>query len=64
MPINEIEYHPYLQIGEAIPASRMIVGTFPVYSLTNLRTPRKNYLQHQRGDISFFYGSQANCFWN
>ena len=64
MPLNELEQHPFIQIGEAIPAKRMIVGTFPIYSLTNPRTPRKNQLQLQRGDISFFYGSQANTFWS
>ncbi len=64
MPIDELEEHPYFQTGEAIPARRMIVGTFPIYSLTNPRTPRKNQLQQDRGDISFFYGSQANVFWS
>jgi hypothetical protein len=63
MPVNELEQHPYIQIGEAIPATRMIVGTFPIYSLTNPRTPRKHQLQQLRGDISFFYGSRANAFW-
>jgi hypothetical protein len=64
MPINEIEIHPFLHIGEAIPALRIIVGTFPIYSLTNPRTQRKNSLQQDRNDISFFYGSRSNCFWN
>lgn len=54
MPIDEIEYHPYLQVGEAIQISRMIVGTFPIYSLTNPRKERKNQLQDQRNDLSFF----------
>jgi hypothetical protein len=61
---NELEQHPYIYIGEAIPARRMIVGTFPIYSLTNPRTPRKIQLQQHHGDISFFYGSQANAFWS
>lgn len=64
MPINETEIHPFLQIGEAIPASRMIVGTFPIYSLTNPRTQRKSSLQQDRNDISFFYGSRSNYFWS
>lgn len=63
MPVNELEQHPFIHYGEAIPARRMVIGTFPIYSLTNPRTPRKNQLQQQRGDISFFYGSQANTFW-
>lgn len=64
MPLSESEFHPYLKIGESIMGSRMIVGTFPIYSLTDLRSLYKNQLQQQRGDISFFYGSQANCFWS
>ncbi len=64
MPINEIESHPYLHTCEAIAASRMIVGTFPIYSLTNPRTPRKEQLQQERNDISFFYGSRSNYFWS
>ncbi len=64
MPINDIEQHPFLQMGESIQASRMIIGTFPIYSLTNPRTTYKNQLRKQRGDMSFFYGSQANYFWS
>lgn len=64
MPINEFESHPYLELGEAIRASRMIIGTFPIYSLTMPRTPHKIALQNQRGDTSFFYGSNANLFWS
>jgi hypothetical protein len=64
MPIDEVELHPYLGIGESISATRMIVGTFPIYSLTNPRTPRKEQLQQQRSDISFFYGSRSSAFWS
>ena len=62
MPTNETEYHPYIAVGETIRASRMIIGTFPIYSLTIPETQHKNQLQ-QRGDISFFYGSKKNKFW-
>ena len=63
MPINQIEQHPFLAQGENIEGNRMVVGTFPIFSLTNPRTPRKNQLQLQGGHISFFYGSNANLFW-
>lgn len=63
MPINQIEQHPYLVLGEGIKGNRLIIGTFPIYSLTNPRTPRKNLLQLARRDMSFFYGSNANHFW-
>jgi hypothetical protein len=64
MPFNEIESHPFLQVGESISANKMVVGTFPIYSLTNPRNPRKSHLQQQRNDISFFYGSRSNYFWS
>jgi hypothetical protein len=64
MPCNERETHPFLQIGENIPGSKMIIGTFPIYALTNPRTPRKDQLQLERNDISFFYGSRSNWFWD
>lgn len=64
MPIYETERHPYIQAGENIIANKMIIGTFPIYSLTNPRTPRKNQFQEERNDISFFYGSRSNYFWS
>lgn len=62
MPIGEVEHHPFLEIGEGFQATRLIVGTFPIYSLTSPTTDYKKQLQ-QRGDIEFFYGSLANYFW-
>lgn len=63
MPIDEDEFHPYLEAGERIQAKRMIIGTFPTYSVTEPDTPRKSFLRETRGDIQFFYGSSANYFW-
>ena len=63
MPIIEQEHHQYLQTGASISGKRMIVGTFPIYSLTNPRTPRKIELLQERRDIDFFYGSRSNAFW-
>lgn len=64
MPVTEQETHPYLQLGENISADKMIIGTFPIYSLTAPRNPRKDQLQQQRNDLSFFYGSRSNYFWS
>jgi G:T/U-mismatch repair DNA glycosylase len=64
MPINEQEQHPFLGNGESIQSNKMIVGTFPVFSLTLPITNRKTQLQLQNGDITFFYGSIANHFWS
>src|SRR5664279_3437748 len=63
MPINQMEFHPYLKIGQAIPASRMIVGTFPIYSVTRPGMALKEQLRQINNDILFFYGSGANLFW-
>lgn len=63
MPIGQNETHPFIARGEAINAHRMIVGTFPIYSITNPRTPTKNAFQLQNGDMSWFYGSNANRLW-
>ena len=63
MPFSEVESHPFLRIGESIPAKRMIVGTFPVYSITRPGTTLKSQLRQQNNNIPFFYGSSANWFW-
>ncbi len=64
MPVHEIEIHPFLQIGESITSNKIIIGTFPIYGLTNPRTHHKDQLRQERGDMSFFYGSRSNCFWS
>jgi hypothetical protein len=63
MPINELEIHPFLEVGESIPGKKMIIGTFPIYALTNPRNPRKDKLMQQKKHLNFFYGSVANYFW-
>lgn len=60
----EEEFHPFLDIGQGIPGSRMIVGTFPVYALTNPRTPEKEMLIQQHNMSNFFYGSHRSNLWN
>jgi hypothetical protein len=63
MPIGEIETHPYLQFGEAIPnASRLILGSFPVYYCTEPETPRKAE-EKSKGVVTFFYGSRSSKLW-
>ena len=35
MPIGEIETHPYLQQGHINGATKLILGSFPVYECTD-----------------------------
>jgi G:T/U-mismatch repair DNA glycosylase len=62
MPVGEIEEHPYLQRGQTPNASRLILGSFPVYECTNpeseLKAARRN-----EGTVRFFYGSSRNRLW-
>jgi hypothetical protein len=63
MPKGEIEIHPYLQFGEAIPnATRLILGSFPVYYCTEPETPRK-VEEKSKGVVPFFYGSRSSKLW-
>lgn len=64
MPILEREEHPYLSRGESIKGKRMIVGTFPIYSITNPQTDIKKGMVKERGDRFIFYGSRSSSWWN
>ncbi len=64
MPILEREEHPFLNLGENIKGKRMIVGTFPVYSITYPQTELKKTMLKERGDRPFFYGSRSSSWWN
>lgn len=64
MPTGEVETHPYLQFGEAIPsAQRLILGSFPVYYCTDADTPEKAQKRAGKGIAQFFYGSHRSKFW-
>lgn len=74
MPLNEIESHPYLnyliekhQGYDNIPwvrYTKMIIGSFPVYSITKTIYPlEENRFQAPEVEMPFFYGSQTNSFW-
>ena len=60
MPIGEIETHPYLLQGQINGATKLILGSFPVYECTD----QDNYLKQQNrlneGTVRFFYGSNRN----
>jgi G:T/U-mismatch repair DNA glycosylase len=63
MPIGEVETHPYLHLGEEIPGTRLILGSFPVYECTDIDTPQKQASREQEGTFMFFYGSNRSLFW-
>jgi hypothetical protein len=64
MPVGEIEYHPYLERGRIPNASRMILGSFPVYECTGPDNAAKRARREEEGTICFFYGSVDNAFWS
>lgn len=63
MPIGEKETHPYLQQGQIIGATKLILGSFPVYECTDMDNPLKKRNRLNEGTIRFFYGSKDSRFW-
>jgi hypothetical protein len=64
MPIGELEFHPYLAIGAIPNASKLILGSFPVYECTDPDNEIKAQLRADEGTIRFFYGSARSSFWS
>lgn len=63
MPIGEIETHPYLQIGQINGATKLILGSFPVYECTEPDNPLKLQNRLDEGTLRFFYGSVDSGLW-
>ncbi len=63
MPIGEIEIHPYLQQGQINGATKLILGSFPVYECTDQDNPLKQQNRQNEGTIRFFYGSIDSGLW-
>lgn len=64
MPINEIEYHPYLQDGYVPNSKKLILGSFPVYVVTEPDSSLKQKGRADSGAFCFFYGSTYSSFWD
>lgn len=64
MPIDEIEYHPYLNEGQINGATKLILGSFPVYECTNPDNEIKKRNRDKEGTFRFFYGSVDSRFWS
>jgi G:T/U-mismatch repair DNA glycosylase len=57
------ETHPFLELGKVPNAKKLILGSFPVYSITLPDTEEKNKIRKSDGTVQFFYGSCYNSFW-
>lgn len=64
MPIGEIETHPYLEQGHLPGATKLILGSFPVYECTDQDNPLKEQTRMEEGTIRFFYGSIDSKLWS
>lgn len=63
MPIEEIEIHPYLKQGQINGATKMILGSFPVYECTDQDNRIKQQNRKNEGTVRFFYGSKDSGLW-
>jgi hypothetical protein len=63
MPIGELETHPYLQQGLINGATKLILGSFPVYECTDRDNDMKQLNRLNEGTVRFFYGSNRNSLW-
>ncbi len=63
MPIGEIETHPYLKKGHIESATKLILGSFPVYECTDPDNHIKQQNRQGEGTIRFFYGSVDSSLW-
>lgn len=57
------ETHPFLHLGKIPNASRLILGSFPVYSITLPDNVEKQKIRKSDGTVQFFYGSCRSSFW-
>jgi len=58
------ETHPFLEIGNIPGSTRLILGSFPVYSITIPDNVEKQKIRKSDGSIQFFYGSCKSGFWS
>ena len=57
------EIHPYLKDGNIKGATKLILGSFPVFACTNPDSREKLKIRNTAGTVQFFYGSCKNKFW-
>lgn len=59
-----METHPYLVQGQIPNATKMILGSFPVYECTDPDNQIKQQNRNNEGTVRFFYGSIDSSFWS
>lgn len=57
------ETHPFLELGKVPNATKLILGSFPVYSITLPDSEDKQRIRKSDGTVQFFYGSCHSSFW-
>jgi G:T/U-mismatch repair DNA glycosylase len=57
------ETHPFLELGKVPNATKLILGSFPVYSITLPENEEKQKIRKSDGTVQFFYGSCRSSFW-
>ena len=57
------EIHPFLELGKVPNATKLILGSFPVYSITFPDSEDKKRIRKSEGTVPFFYGSCHSSFW-
>jgi hypothetical protein len=57
------ETHPFLELGKVPNATKLILGSFPVYSITLPDTEEKLKIRKSEGTAQFFYGSSRSSLW-
>lgn len=57
------ETHPFLQLGKVLNANKLILGSFPVFSITLPESEEKLRIRKSEGTVQFFYGSCYSSFW-
>jgi hypothetical protein len=57
------ETHPFLEFGKVPNATKLILGSFPVYSITLPDSEDKQRIRKSDGTVQFFYGSCHSSFW-
>lgn len=71
MPLNELESHPFLtsindQEFDPNYFKGLVIGSFPVYGITDTITPGENIISRFDDVIAsmrYYYGSRKNSFW-
>jgi hypothetical protein len=61
--MNKKESHPYLDEGNINGATKLILGSFPVYACTDPDNAEKLQIRNIEGTVRFFYGSCRSRFW-